>query len=174
MRIAILLILLSFSAKAEVDCVKHATFCQIKKNAPSIDNKYAMRISNIIHKMHKKYHIPKNIFAAILRQESGYSLEARGCHWGIPVGETKAVQTCADFGIAQINWKTAEGYGLDLEKLTEDLEYSIEAGAIVLAGFKKSYGKDDPDYWTRYNCGAIGKTDRDTCQIYKKLVERYL
>jgi hypothetical protein len=42
-----------------------------------------MQVSNIIHKMHKKYHIPSRIFTAILAQESRYSLKAKGCHKGL-------------------------------------------------------------------------------------------
>lgn len=168
------MLFVSFQAFSKTNCAKHPIFCQIKKNAPHLDSKYAMKLSNVIYKMHKKHNIPRDVFTAILRQESGYSLEARGCHWGIPVGGTEAVKTCADFGIAQINWKTAERYGFDLNKLTTDLEYSVEAGAIVLRDFMKRFKKKDLNWWTRYNCGNRGKTTRDTCVIYRKLVGRYM
>jgi hypothetical protein len=32
-----------------------------------------------------------------------------------------------------------------------DLEYSVKAGAIVLADFKRMYGEKEKDFWTRYN-----------------------
>lgn len=209
-KILLLSILLSTSAFAKIDCTQHPIFCQIKKNKPSLDNEYIMELSNVIYKMHRKYHIPSRIFTAILMQESGYSLEAKGCHSGIQQPTKKYVETakdvclfnkpdepkekalgcmhhnfrlttykeeakiCTDFGISQIYYKTAKRFDFDLERLTNDLDYSVEAGARVLNGFMEMYEAKDADWWVRYNCGTKGTTKRDTCQIYKKLVERYL
>lgn len=198
-----LLILLTFLLSTNVypvDLNKHPIYAQIIKNKPSIDKKYAMKLSNIIYKMHRKYHIPSRIFAAILMQESGYTLKINGCHKGLMrkmteeearnkchtfnvekfskcfVDNTKYVEVkiCSDFGISQIYFKTAERFGINIYKLTTDLEYSVEAGAKVLANFMEKYEARDNDWWTRYNCGTRGSTDRDTCQVYKQLVERYL
>ena len=171
LRNSLLMFLFCFSVQA-MDCDKHPIYCQIKKNKPSLDNKYAMKVSNIVYKMHRKYHIPTRIFTAILNQESGYSLKAKGCHKGM-MGNVEA-RICSDFGIAQIYYRTAQRYKMDLPKLTTDLEYSIEAGAIVLADFMNRYEAKDAEWYLRYNCGSRGTTKRDTCQIYKKLVERYL
>ena len=38
----------------------------------------------------------------------------------------------------------------------------------------KKYEARDNNWYLRYNCGTRGTTKRDTCQIYKTLVERYL
>ena len=76
---------------------------------------------------------------------------------------------CADFGMSQIYYKTANSFGFNINKLTTDLEYSVEAGAIVLADFRKRYANRELDWWTRYN--ASSRTKRN---IYKQLVERYL
>ena len=166
------LFLFSFSSFAEVDCEKHPIYCQITENMPGIDKTYAMRLSDIIYKMHRKYHIPTRVFTAILRQESGYSLEAKGKHCGLnKKGEKNCIYT--DFGISQIHWKTAELWGFDIKRLTTDLEYSVEAGAIILHDVMERFEAKDMNWWTRYNCGFRSTTKRDTCQIYKKLVERY-
>lgn len=178
-RILLLSFLFSISVFADVDCNKHKIYCQIKKNSPKMPYKRAMKLSNIIYKAAKKYKIPANIYTAILKQESNYHLEAKGCHKGIMSlnaddGIAMAeVKICSDFGISQIYYKTAIRYGLNISSLVSDLEYSVMAGAKVLAGFKK-YSKKDPDWFTRYNCGSRGTTKRDTCQIYKKLISRYL
>lgn len=168
----ILLSLFTFNAMAG-ECDKHPIYCQIVKNKPKIDKKYAMRLSNVIYKMHKKYHIPTRIFTAILRQESGYSLEAKGKQCGYTkLGLKECVYT--DYGISQIHWKSAELWDFDVVKLTTDLEYSVEAGAKILADVMRRFEAKDNNWYVRYNCGFRGNTKRDTCQIYKKLVERYL
>lgn len=161
------------------NCSKHPIYCQIKKNSPKLAKKKAMNLSNAIYKAARKHKIPANIYTAILKQESNYSLGAKGCHKGMlelqaddGIALTE-VKICSDFGMSQIYYKTAKRYGFSITSLITDLEYSINAGATVLAGFKK-YGKKDKDWWTRYNCGTRSTTKRDTCQIYKKLVERFL
>jgi hypothetical protein len=159
-----------------VDLDKHPIYAQIIKNKPSIDKDYAMKLSNIIYKMHKKYHIPSRIFTAILMQESGYSLKAKGCHSGYRKENLEMIETkvCTDFGITQIYYKTAKRWNFDIDRLTENLEYSVEAGAIVLHDIMERFEAKDNDWYVRYNCGFRGTTKRDTCQIYKKLVDRYL
>lgn len=184
-----------FNVFANVSCKKHPIYCQIKKNKPSLKHKYAMKLSNVIYKMHKKYKIPTRIFTAILMQESGYSLGAKGCHGGLVVPKcnqlegpesirfkcklktkefTYETKVCSDFGISQIYYKTAKRFGFNIFKLNNDLEYSVEAGAIVLGDFMKKYKRKDEDWWVRYNCGVRGSTNRDTCVIYKNLVKRYM
>ena len=170
-----LLILLTFlmsSTAFAVNCNKHPIYCQIVKNKPGIDKTYAMRLSNIVYKMHRKYHIPSRIFTAILRQESGYSLAAKGKKCGL-TKEGKKECVFTDFGISQIHYRTAELWKFDIKRLTEDLEYSVEAGAIILHDIMERFEAGDINYWTRYNCGFRGNTKRDTCQIYKGLVRRY-
>lgn len=77
-------------------------------------------------------------------------------------------KVCSDFGIGQIYYKTAKGFGFNLSKLTTDLNYSIEAAAKVLADFKKRYSAKEVYWWTRYNSSSRIKR-----RIYKELVERY-
>jgi hypothetical protein len=183
----------------ESKCSSNPVFCQIIKNEPTINKNYALRLSNIISKVSKQYGIPAKIFTAILMQESRYKLEAKGCHVGIrslntlelveelaacvkkpnivkysrcmfaTKEKTKVDRVCSDLGISQIYVRTAEKFNFDLYSLTNDLEYSVEAGAIVLADFHKRYANKETTWWTRYNSSSPDKRD-----LYKKMVERYI
>lgn len=81
----------------------------------------------------------------------------------------KKVKVCTDFGVGQIWYKTANSYEFDLEKLTTDMDYSIEAAAIVLKDFKDRYSRKEQDWWTRYNARS-----RDARNKYKKLVGKFI
>ena len=113
-------------------------FRQIVKNRPDMDTKKAKQIAKQIEVVHKKYNIPKRIYAAILMQESRYKLGAIN-------------KSSNDFGISQINIRTAKAFGFCTKRLTTDLNYSIEAGAVVLADFYRMYGKKDSLWFTRYH-----------------------
>jgi len=140
-------------------CDKNPLMCQIVKNNPRIDLNYAYELSNIIYEKATKHNINPRRFAAILAQESMYRLDAKNCKDGV----------CNDFGIAQINKKTIEAFGFDKQRLLKDLEYSIEAGVLVLADFKRMYGDKEQYWWTRYNASNPEKR-----KIYKQLVMRFL
>ncbi len=59
-----------------------------------------------------------------------------------------------DFGILQINYKTAEAYDIDIHRLTHDRAYSIEQGAFILSTFQKQFASKEPETWVcRYNVG---------------------
>lgn len=154
-----------FSIKISIDkpikqiCESNPIYCQIVKNNPKINKNYAMKISNIIYYVAQLYNIDPKKYAAILAQESMYKLNAKNCN------ENK----CLDFGISQINHKTARMYGFDLNKLTNDLHYSIRAGAIVLSDLNKVYGNKEPNWWSRYNSSKKQKRD-----LYVQLVLRYM
>tara|TARA_R110000868_G_C10973188_1_gene771546 strand:+ start:81640 stop:81957 length:318 start_codon:yes stop_codon:yes gene_type:complete len=104
-------------------------------------------------------------------QESGYKLSAMGCHRGVLQGmhEIQIVKICSDFGMSQIYYKTAQSFKFDLTKLINDLKYSVDAGAQVLADFRKRYSHREKTWWTRYNSSSRAKRN-----IYKQLVSRYL
>ena len=114
-------------------------------------------------------------------QESSYLLNAKNKQCGIPVTDKdkhfldKDIihifdEGCiiADIGISQIHYKTAKAFKFQMIRLMLDLEYSVEAGAIVLADFMKRYSKREEDWWTRYNASSRSKRN-----IYKNLVSRY-
>lgn len=75
-----------------------------------------------------------------------------------------------DFGIAQINYKTARGFGMDLDRLTKDRAYSIEMGAKVLSYFQTRYAKREPKTWVcRYNIGTartLSPRQTTNCNAY--------
>ena len=172
----LILCLLVFSIAILVnaaDCSKHPIYCQIKKNKPHMDNKKAMKLSNIIYKMADKYEVDAHILTAIFAQESGYKVDAKNCRTGLDAealkrGEMKEVKVCFDFGIGQINWKNLKRRDVDVAKILSDKHYAVEIAAEMLAEFKDSYAKWDDDYWTRYNSRNMVKRE-----LYKKLVERY-
>lgn len=169
LKISLLFLIYIFSkVDAKIDCNKHPIFCQILENKNRIDRSYAMELSNSIYKVSRKYRIPPHIYTAILMQESSYVLDAKGCYHGL-IKLKKEAKVCTDFGISQIWYKTAKAFQFEISKLVSDLDYSVEAGAIVLADFKKRYAKSEEDWWTRYNSSIRSKRD-----IYKKLVERYM
>lgn len=137
-------------------CSNNPIFCQIVKNKPNIDRNYAMKLSNVIYYTAKLYDINPKRYAAILAQESGYKLNAIN-------------KVSMDYGMAQINFRTIAALGFDKNRLLTDIEYSIEAGAIVLSKIKKSHGNKEKDFWTRYNSSNVSKRE-----LYAKLVSRYM
>ena len=132
------------------------TYQQILRNHPGIDKQYAKNIAQAIDDVSVELGVNAQRLAAILAQESMYTLNAVN-------------KKSSDYGIAQINHKTIERYGFDRKLLLTDLHYSIKAGAIVLADFKRMYGKKEEDFWTRYNSSRPEKREE-----YKQLVARYL
>lgn len=137
-------------------CDSNPTYCQIVRNSPKINKKYALELSAFINKVGALYGVKPHRLTAILAQESRYKLNAIN-------------HESLDYGIAQINHKTVAAFGFDKQKLLTDLEYSVKAGAIVLADIKKRYGHREEDYWTRYNSSKPSK--RET---YKRLVMRFM
>lgn len=154
----------------------HPIYNQIITNKPSIDKKYAMKLSNVIYRKAKYYDIDPHLFTAILAQESMYKLEAKNCTTGLIKGYSALFSTtvyskarvCTDFGISQIYYKTAKSYKFNIGKLTTDLNYSVDAGMQVLKFFQRNKERDKY-WWTRYN--SSGKVNRER---YRKLVERFM
>jgi hypothetical protein len=105
-------------------------------------------------------------------QESGYDKTAIKYECGLTLeGTTSCI--FQDFGISQVNYKTAKSYNLDTNKLTSDIEYAVNAGAMVLSDLKKMFPKDK-NWWSSYNCGTKKPLTRKTCAEYKRLVSRFL
>lgn len=130
-----------------------------------------MELSNIIFKHSKKYKLDSQLYTAILCQESKYKLGAKNCAKGLAKFsefESK-VMVCFDFGISQINYITANNYGFEINKLMNDLDYSVKAGAIVLHDILKIWGNKEKDAWTRYNSPT-----NEFRKIYKDNVMRWM
>lgn len=111
----------------------------------------------------EKYNVDAVLFVAIVQQESNF--------------ETKAYNPKSqDYGLAQINYKTARAYGLNTHRLLHDSKYNAEAGARILADIQNRYGYKEPQTWfCRYNVGSgrlIG-TKAARCIKYVNLVMRH-
>ena len=154
--IAFVLLVTPMWAQQDTGVEYSATFKQVVKNHPKIDRQYALEIANAIDKAAKELNIKPQRLAAILAQESRYTLNVVN-------------KKSKDYGIAQINHRTIESFGFDKHRLLTDLEYSVMAGAIVLADFKRMYGKREKDYWTRYN-----SSDPERRKEYELLVARFM
>jgi Transglycosylase SLT domain len=146
---------------------------QILKNNPKLDKSFAAKLSLVIAAKSAKYKVPAKILSAILMQESSYQLDSINVSCGLLRFEDTQ-QSCimTDFGIAQIHYKNLTRFNLDKVKLTTDLDYSVDAGAMILAQYIR-YQKREPEmWWTRYNCGT-GKLDtiKFVCLQYQKLVK---
>ncbi len=114
-----------------------------------------LRLSKAILRSSKRHGVPYRVLTAVLAVESSYRLSAVN-------------KKSNDYGIAQINQWNIEAHKLDKTKLLTDLEYSIDAGAMILAYFYKRYADHKPRRWVlHYNCGT-----RDKC-IEMKQVKHY-
>jgi len=131
-------------------------YYKILKNKPTIDKTYARTLANVIVTKASKHNINAIKYTAILAQESGYRLNSIN-------------HKSRDYGISQINHRTARAFNIDTNRLLTDLDYSVEAGLIVLSDFKKRYGHREEDYWSRYN-----SSNKQKRTIYKKLVVGYM
>lgn len=149
---AIIATVLNFTPQSHV-------YDQIKRNNPKLPEWYVLKLTSTIRSVTKKYNIPKRLFTAMLMQESGYKLKAKNCDSG----------TCTDFGVSQIHISSVRRYKLSVQKLTTDLEYSIEAGAKILHDFQEMYGKKEREYWTRYN-----SSNQSARNLYAKRVAQWL
>lgn len=161
-----------------MSCEKNPTFCQIKRNNPKVPDQFALKLSGLIVAASKKHKIPAQVYTAILMQESRYEVLSNSkCGYVLKNKKTEYIEEAcieSDVGITQINYDTIKRYNFDAQRLHDDVGYAIDAGAQVLAWFRKTYASKEYDWWTRYNCGVKSSTDRDTCQAYKTLVSRYL
>lgn len=135
-----------------------------------------MELSNHIWKASRKYDIPADIYTAILMQESSYNIKAKNCVQGFAEDQSDLIKVCVDFGISQVNIHNIQAYELDYNRLLTDLEYSVEAGAMILSWFAKTYKEKEPESWyCRYNTGTGKKEQiREACNYYVQLVARYI
>lgn len=149
----------------EINLVLH----QVKKNSPNLSKAYQLALAQTIVKKSKKHKVSSKVLTAMLMQESSYNINAKNVKCGISMTTGRKDCVVVDYGIGQINHKTIKHFNLDQKKLLSDLDYSVEAAAIVLADFKRMYGKKEVEYWTRYNSSTPAKR-----HVYKKLVARYM
>lgn len=140
----------------------------ILKNRPSLDRKEAKNLAAIIYEVSIIHHIDPFLYTAMLMQESKYIVSAVSYKIVFNKKTGKLEKIPQDFGIAQINFKTIEAFKFDKKRLLTDLEYSIEAGAIVLKDFSHRFHFEEK-WWSRYNAQTLEKRE-----IYQSLVSRYM
>lgn len=166
MKKLIIMLLFTTNVFANV-CDQNPIFCHILDISPGINKQLAFQISNKISKYSRKYGLDAKLFVAIIRQESNFKLDAKGCVEGLNV-DFEEIRVCNDFGMIQLNYRTAKLYGFDIQRTMIDLDYSIFVGMKILYDFKVRYAKKEEFWWTRYNA-----KDEIKRELYRKLVMRY-
>jgi hypothetical protein len=161
--VALLTALSSVSlAKQRSNYVAIEVYDQIRRIRPDMNENYRLQLSIEIKMACNKYKIPCQAFTAVLAQESMF--------------RTSAVNMkTLDFGIGQVNRKTAAAHGFCETKLVTERQYSIDAAAQVFAYFYRRFGATESLYWCRYNVGTgdmhLGLARR--CADYANKVLRY-
>lgn len=174
-----LLGLYATTSYAKVDCETHKVYCKIIKLQPRMDKARAMELSNIIYKNAKEHNIDPMISVAILNQENRfrdihtYEVERKeeaGCHMTSCVKKVVEHHEVADMTLAQINVRTAVGYGFDLQRLYDhDTEYAIECHMDILADKIKQCDHLGDMAWSCYH--SVTPKYREK---YVEMVSRYL
>jgi soluble lytic murein transglycosylase-like protein len=109
----------------------------------------------LIDNVAAQYGLDKQLFHCVLQVESNKRLGAVN-------------ELTGDYGIGQINSKSWKKF--DTNRLTTDLQYSLNASAEVLSFYKQLKQQDEPRQWAcRYNVGPGPLTQRNrayNCEIY--------
>ena len=168
----IILFLFSLSVFA-VDCGRNPIYCQILKNKPSIDKSYGMYLSNLIYKYSRQYKIDPAISVCIAYQENKFRNKDRTQAIAIPsVGCANnncgltTIKGISDFGVFQIHIGTANNYKLDINRLSNDLDYAVESHMKILKSKMKLCDYLQEDSWTCYH-----STTKYLRLYYKKLIK---
>ena len=149
---------------------KHPIYSQILKIKPTINKKYAMHLSNVMHKMSKKYNQDPLISVAIAMQESSMRNINRKQRIVIYTKDGYEIKRgYTDLCLFQIHVDTAIHYGMDLVKLNNNLSYCVEQHFRIMKIKRNACKRLDKDSWTCYH--SFTKSLR---LQYKKLVERFL
>lgn len=120
-------------------------------------------LKQIIIKAAKRHGIEPSLYLAIVKVESNFQVDAYNLK-------------TADYGLSQVNRKTAKRYRLDLVRLLKDPAYNANAGALILADFKRMYKHKEPKTWMcRYNVGsgAMSGTKAEKCIVYLNKVFKH-
>lgn len=135
---------------------------------PNNSEEQSLQLAESVLKYSKEINIDWRLFVSIMYQESSLLIDPQHClkkelhpqlvrrkihnKW-----KTMALKTkCADYGIAQINFKTwGEELALNKEKLLTDIDYSVKAASKILFYYKHRYAKRDKRWHLRYHSGTI-------------------
>ncbi len=149
------LILLSPITAKAIDCSKHKIFCKIKELNSSVNDKYAMRLSNLLYKYSKKYKTDPMVSIAIAMQETGIRNIDRKTRALVKQDNGEVIKTVVtDVGIFQFHVDTIEYYNLDVQLIRSDLEYAVEQHIKLLKKKIKlclRHGIDKDEAWSCYH-----------------------
>lgn len=139
----------------------HASFSE----APVLASPNSLkRIASEITSAARKYNIERSLLSCILKKESEY--------------RNRIISKTSDYGIAQINIKTARKYKFDVYHLTTDTAYSIDKAALILSDYERLNRDDEARTWfCRYNIGyqSLSKPNIGaTCERYLAKVNKCL
>lgn len=114
---------------------------------PALSDEDAEVISEEITQASEDLGVRWEVILAILFQESSLKLDPQGC--------LHKKGRCKDYGIGQVNFNTwGTKFGWDRVRLLRDLRYSLKASFQVLGHYKKEYGKQEFNWFTRYHSGT--------------------
>jgi hypothetical protein len=120
----------------------------IHKLQPKISVKKRVDVASLINKTAKKYRINPKIFVAIIDTESDFKKEM--------------ISPTGDLSMAQINveiWNKEfirlKKPLINVTKLKEDENYSIELMGQILSTLKKRYAHKDKHWYARYHSGNL-------------------
>ncbi len=117
-------------------------------------------IASLITKYATKYDLDRTQLSCLFKIESSYRLNV--------ISKTR------DHGIGQINERTATNLKMNVKKLTNNLEYSIERSAHMLAYYKWLKQDEEPRQWPcRYNVGPGPLTKRGRGAACENYLERF-
>lgn len=162
----ILLLLVSNLAYGQVLAFSETNWFTVKPESPVYHDKKLGKkeilLAIEITKVATKYNIDRNLFSCILKVESGY--------------RTNVVSATSDYGIGQINKKTAESLSINLQKVLSNRMYALTESAKILKSYKDVFSEDEPTLWfCRYNIGYQSyKKAGNYCQMYANRVNACL
>ena len=109
-----------------------------------------------------KYGVDAKLLTAVFYVESNFN-------------HTAVNPLTLDYGIGQINWKTAAHYNIDTSRMIKDRAYSIDRSAFVLSTFKKYNKVTRPESkaWVcKYNVGTgrLEGNRKENCIKYLKKI----
>lgn len=165
----------AFSTK--VSCKVNPLYCQICKFKPKVNKVWAMKLSNLLHKYGKKYHIDPWRSLAIAMQESSLKNQHRRrkvlvyydfCKKDQCVKKYKYVEGLTDVGLFQFHVNTIIYNKINPLRLASDLEYVVKQHFLLLSKKQKQCQFLGAESWACYH--SKNKKYRDK---YIKLVNRY-
>lgn len=139
--------------------------CRIKLNSCSRTSncKFFKKDINLTDKISAaaiKYKLDRTYLSCLFKIESSYNY--------------KAISSTHDHGIGQINEKTAVMLKMDVQKLTNNLDYSIDRAASMLAYYKWLVSKDEPRTWVcRYNVGPGSLKNKNRSAACEAYLDRF-